>query len=264
MKEATGEEPMKRLPRAETPACASCAAPLARRGETPCWSSEPARRPGQCPGVVHASTAVSALDGYREGGDDGRLAQAAARVEGLGYDRGDPRHVRARWTRVEDTVALARTMGWRRVGIASCVGLLEETRQLARILEAQGLEPFPVCCKVGSFDKTCIGLNEQEKVRPGTFEPLCNPVAQARILNGLDVEVNVIMGLCVGHDMLFTRHAKAPTTTLVAKDRVTGHNSVAPLHGASFYFRRLLRGPVTDARAAPPPAQTPARKGRAP
>ncbi len=237
-----------------SPACATCAAVLGRRGETACWSADPAQappRPPRCPGNVHAATAEGALERYQGAGEDARLARGAARVEGLSYERRGDGSVQARWTRVEDTVALANVMGWRRVGIATCVGLLEEARQLARILEAQGLEPVSICCKVGSFDKQRIGLRDEDKVRPGTFEPLCNPVAQARILNELATDMNVIMGLCVGHDMLFTRHATAPTTTLVAKDRVTGHNPVAALHGTGFYHRRLVAQPVLPGREAP-------------
>jgi uncharacterized metal-binding protein len=165
----------------------------------------------------------------------------AATVEGLCYVRAEGGAVHARWTRVEDTVAFARLMGWRRVGIATCIGLLEETRRLEQILRVQGLDPVSVCCKVGSVDKEALGIPDAEKVRPGTFEPACNPVAQARILNELGTELNVVVGLCVGHDILFTRHSRAPVTTLVVKDRVTGHNPVAVLYGQPFYYRRLQK-----------------------
>jgi len=57
--------------------------------------------------------------------------------------------------------------------------------------------------KAGSIDKLELGLNENEKVRPGTFEPACNPIAQARLLNQAGTDMNIIIGLCVGHDMLF-------------------------------------------------------------
>lgn len=57
-----------------------------------------------------------------------------------------------------------------------------------------------------------------------------------------------VEGLCVGHDMLFVKHADAPTTTLVAKDRVTGHNPAAALYGNHFYYKRLSRQPVTSPR----------------
>jgi uncharacterized metal-binding protein len=187
---------------------------------------------------------AATLPGYTDGGDDARLARVAARVEGLCYERAAGGAVHARWTRVEDTVAFARLMGWRRIGIATCIGLLEEASRLEEILRAQGLEPVSVCCKVGSVDKEALGVADAEKVRPGTFEPACNPVAQAAILNEVETELNVIVGLCVGHDILFTRHSRAPVTTLVVKDRVTGHNPVAVLYGQPFYYRRLATARV--------------------
>jgi uncharacterized metal-binding protein len=145
---------------------------------------------------------------------------------------------------VEDTIAFAKLMGWRKIGIATCIGLLEETSRLEEILLAQGLEPMSVCCKVGSVDKERLGVKDADKVRPGTYEPACNPVAQARILNDLATDMNVIVGLCVGHDMLFSKHSRAPVTTLVVKDRVTGHNPAAVLYGQNFYYKRLARTPL--------------------
>ena len=40
--------------------------------------------------------------------------------------------------------------------------------------------------------------------------------------------------------MLFTKYSQAPVTTLVVKDRVTGHNPVSVLYGLGFYYKRLL------------------------
>jgi uncharacterized metal-binding protein len=181
---------------------------------------------------------------YRGSGVDARIAQVATRVEGLCYEKVPGGVLRARWTRVEDTIAFAKLMGYTRIGIATCIGLLDETNRFAAILRAQGLEPLSVCCKSGSIDKTEMELGEEDKVRPGTFEPACNPVAQARLLNGAKTDMNVIMGLCVGHDMLFSKHSKAPVTTLVVKDRVTGHNPVSALYGQNFYYKRLQTQPV--------------------
>jgi uncharacterized metal-binding protein len=154
--------------------------------------------------------------------------------------------VNARWTRVEDTIALAKLMGYKKIGIGTCIGLLEESSRLVDILRAQGFEPLSVCCKAGSIDKLELGLSEEDKVRPGTFEPACNPIAQARLLNQAGTDMNIIVGLCVGHDMLFAKHSKAPVTTLVVKDRVTGHNPVAVLYGQNFYYKRLQKQPVIE------------------
>ncbi len=228
------------------PRCARCAAVQRKNGTTRCWSEPGAGPPppGDCPTDAHAETVAATLPGYLDGGGDARMARVAARVEGLCYDKAGDGSIHARWTRVEDTIAFARLMAWKRVGIATCIGLLDETARLQDVLRAQGLEPISVCCKVGSVDKERLGVGDAEKVRPGTFEPACNPVAQARILNEVGTDLNVIVGLCVGHDILFTKHSKAPVTTLVVKDRVTGHNPAAALYGQNFYYRRLSKAPL--------------------
>jgi uncharacterized metal-binding protein len=64
-------------------------------------------------------------------------------------------------------------------------------------------------------------------------------VAQAKLLNRAGTDMNCIVGLCVGHDMLFTKYSDAPVTTIVVKDRVTGHNPVSVLYGQNFYYKRL-------------------------
>lgn len=234
------------VPAPTPPSCADCAAVQRTRGTTRCWS-DPAAAPAApraCPTDAHGGIVAATLPVYQGDGEDARLARVAARVEGLCYQRSDDGALHARWTRVEDTIAFARLMGWRRVGIATCVGLLEESARLTEILAAQGLEPISVCCKVGSVDKERVGVRDGEKVRPGTFEPACNPLAQARILNEVGTDLNVIVGLCVGHDILFSKHSAAPVTTLVVKDRVTGHNPAAALYGQNFYYRRLAKSPL--------------------
>ena len=133
----------------------------------------------------------------------------------------------------------ARRLGITHLGIATCAGLLPEARRLQEILEANRFEVSSVCCKVGSIPKEEIGLADEEKVRPGQYEALCNPIGQAELLNRAGTELNVAVGLCVGHDSLFFKHSEAPVTVLVAKDRVTGHNPIAALYTSHSYYRRL-------------------------
>lgn len=220
--------------------CSACSAVKIKLGTTNCLSGDSEKappRPRYCPTNAVPDAIGGGLLELRGGGADARVARVAARVEGLGYER-----AAARWTRIEDTIAFAKLMGFRRIGIATCIGLLEETNQLVSILEAQGFQAESVCCKAGSTDKCELGVRDGEKIRPGQFEAACNPIGQARACNEMGTELNVIMGLCVGHDALFAKHSKALVTTLVAKDRVTGHNPVAPLHGRHYYAR--LRKPL--------------------
>ena len=229
-------------------ACSRCNDVRQKTGATHCSSADPEKRPPApafCPSRLHEGVADQAFAEYTDDGPDAHMAQVAARVEGMGYaPTPGSDAVHPRWTRVEETVAFAKLMGYRRLGIATCLGLLDETNRLTAILEGQGFEVLSVCCKTGSIDKLALGLAEEEKVRPGSFEPACNPIAQARMLNASGSQMNLIVGLCVGHDMLFTKHSEAPVTTLVVKDRVTGHNPVSVLYGQNFYYKRLQTQPV--------------------
>lgn len=214
-------EPAKIKPAAS---CSDCA-------QLNCYHHD-RRYPDFCatPGLDPAERAELVAD-YAGASEDGRLARAAAEVEGLYY---------CQLNRVEETVAFARRIGATRIGIATCIGLIEETRVLVKILRLAGFETVAALCKVGSVDKSEIGIPEHLKIKCGGFEACCNPVLQARLLNREKTHLNVVMGLCVGHDSLFFRHSEAPATTLVVKDRVLGHNPVAGLYTVGSYSKRML------------------------
>lgn len=168
---------------------------------------------------------------YRGDSQDALVAKAAAEVEGLYY---------CKISRVEEIVAFAKRIAATRIGIASCLGLIEETKIFTKVLRAAGLEPFTVLCKVGSVDKCDIGIPDRLKIQCGSFEACCNPILQAQLLNREKTQLNVIMGLCVGHDSLFTKYSDALVTTLVTKDRTTGHNPAVTLYTANSYSKRIL------------------------
>ncbi|MBS1154551.1 MAG: hypothetical protein H6R07_475 [Proteobacteria bacterium] len=171
------------------------------------------------------------VETYRGESQDALVARAAAEVEGLYY---------CQISRVEEIVAFAKRINATRIGIASCLGLLEETKIFTKVLRAAGLEPYTVLCKVGSVDKTDIGIPDGLKIQCGTFEACCNPILQAQLLNQEQTQLNVIMGLCVGHDSLFIKYSEALVTTLVTKDRVTGHNPAVTLYTSKTYSKRIL------------------------
>ncbi len=171
------------------------------------------------------------LELYQGDGEEARASRAAAEVEGSYYGK---------LTRVEEIIAFANRIGAKRIGIATCVGLIEETRVFVKILHAHGLKSYAVLCKVGSVDKTEVGISEELKVLKGSHESICNPIFQAKLLNAQKTDLNVIVGLCVGHDSLFMKHSDALVTTLITKDRVLGHNPAAALYTAGFYYKRLL------------------------
>jgi uncharacterized metal-binding protein len=159
------------------------------------------------------------------------VAQVSAIVEAAGY---------CRWTRVEETMQFARRLGIKRLGLAFCVGLKREAKTLTKVLESNGFEVVSVVCKTGSIPKEEIGLKDEDKVRPGTVESMCNPIAQARLMNASQTGLNIILGLCVGHDSLFIKHSDALVTCLVAKDRVLAHNPIGAIYCAESYYKSAL------------------------
>lgn len=151
---------------------------------------------------------------------------ASAEVEFEGY---------CQWTRVQEIMEFARKIGAKKIGIANCIGLVNEARIFAKILRANGFEAYSVICKVEGRAKSSMGIPEKcEQIGPA----MCNPILQARLLNQAKTDLNVVIGLCVGHDSLFYRYSEAYVTTLVTKDRVTGNNPAAALYTANSYYKK--------------------------
>ena len=69
-----------------------------------------------------------------------------------------------------------------------------------------------------------------QQIRSEDREVMCNPAGQAQLLNDAGTQLNVICGLCVGHDAIFAKLSDAPVTTLIAKDRVLAHNPAAAIY----------------------------------
>ena len=154
-------------------------------------------------------------------------------------------------TRLQELIEFSRRMGYKRLGMAFCGGLSDEASVLADILQVQGFEVVSVTCKVGGVPKETIGIKDVEKICIGKFEPMCNPISQARILNAANTDFNVMLGLCIGHDALFLRHVKGLSTVFAVKDRVMGHNPMAALYTSRSYYRRLAKVPVGSSERGP-------------
>jgi len=54
-----------------------------------------------------------------------------------------------------------------------------------------------------------------------------------------------MMGLCVGHDILFLKHSTAETTPLVVRDCSTGNNPVAVLYQSRGGFNDRFFKPLS-------------------
>ena len=142
-------------------------------------------------------------------------------------------------TRITEVCEFAKRMGYKRLGIAFCIGLAKEAGIVEEIFHIYGFEVVSALCKAGRTPKETIGIKDEEKIFQGTEESMCNPIYQAKLLNQEGSDFNILLGLCVGHDALFFKHAEAPTTVLAVKDRVTGHNPLAAIYLSDTFFRRI-------------------------
>ena len=144
-------------------------------------------------------------------------------------------------TRIQEICEFGRRMGYRRLGLAFCLGLADEAGAVSEVLKEQGFEVLSAVCKAGRTPKSELGLEAQDTIALDDSEAMCNPIYQAMLLNEGGAEMNVLLGLCVGHDALFFKYAQAPTTVLAVKDRVTGHNPLAPIYLRQSYYRKITR-----------------------
>ena len=161
--------------------------------------------------------------------ENNRITVAAAEVEYEHY---------CKYTRVEEIMAFAEKIGAKKLGIATCVGLLSESRTLTKVFRKHGFEVYGIACKAGITPKSQVGIpKECENVGVN----MCNPILQAKMLNKAGTDLNIVVGLCVGHDSLFYKYSDAPVTTAVTKDRVLSHNPVAALYTTEGYYSKLLK-----------------------
>ena len=166
---------------------------------------------------------------YTEDEENAKVTRISAEVETEYYCKA---------TRIEEIVQFAKRMNYQKIGIATCIGLLREARIAARVFRKAGFEVYGAACKVGSQMKTAVGIPEECEAVGAV---MCNPILQAKLMNEAKTDLNVVVGLCVGHDSLFYKYSDALCTTLVTKDRVLGHNPAVALYQAESYYSRLLK-----------------------
>ncbi len=169
------------------------------------------------------------------------FAREASMQEAQCYEIIDGK-IRTTLPRIEETVQFAERMKYQKLGMVFCAGLGNEALIINKILENRGFQIVSVCCKVGAVPKSKIDFFPEPKTSgPDVIAPMCNPIAQAELMNDEKPDWVIMLGLCVGHDTLFLKYCKQPVTVLAVKDRVLAHNPLAAIYlSSSRYYGRLM------------------------
>lgn len=142
--------------------------------------------------------------------------------------------------RLTELIYFCLGMKYRKIGIAFCIEMFEQTEILVSLLR-RFFEVYPVCCKIGgtrTFDLHSGSIISNDKA--GFSNISCNPEAQAGMLNKIETDINIIVGLCMGVDCIFSRESKAPVSTLFVKDKSLAHNPIGALY-SDYYLKEITK-----------------------
>ncbi len=119
-------------------------------------------------------------------------------------------------SRVEELISFSKAMGLKKIGIAHCGMFTKEAKILHDTL-AEHFEVVSVGCKTGGIAAKDLLGREVNGIS-------CNPAGQAAYLSENKTEMNISMGLCMGHDIVFNSKSDVMTTSILVKDRKHKHN----------------------------------------
>ena len=120
--------------------------------------------------------------------------------------------------RLEQIIEYLKNSKYKKIGIVNCIALQEQAEKLFKILKDEGFTVFKVNCREGELDKS--SYDDKDK---GSS---CNPAYQAKFMSENNVDFVIVLGLCLGHDLIFQKHCSKPYTTLVVKDYVNKHKTI--------------------------------------
>lgn len=121
-------------------------------------------------------------------------------------------------SRLCELINYAKNSGYKRLGVANCISMQVYADKLIVILEENGFDVYSVNCK----DSGLQGEAFCEEMSGA----ICDPISQARFLNDMETDLNIAVGLCLGHGLLFQKYSNAEVTTFVVKDFEHNHKTI--------------------------------------
>lgn len=218
------------------PTCATCPVEVPER----ICRQEKGKAPFNCPSTRSPEIIKQTLEILKDP-EVMEMVRQASIQEGEGYGDRDKGYANIRpiKPRIQETIEFAQKMKFKRICLIFCIGMRKEAEIIEKIFTDNGFETISVMCKAGAISKEEIGLLREQQIDPTTFEAMCNPILQALTANYHKSELNVLFGVCVGHDALFFKYAEAYCTVLASKDRLLAHNPLAAIYQYDSYYRYL-------------------------
>ncbi len=118
--------------------------------------------------------------------------------------------------RIEEILNFARGINFKRLGIAYCI-IFSHEAQILKEYFSKYFDVNTVDCQYGKITKKEILGGDSNRI-------MCNPAGQADFLNKHNTELNISVGLCVGHDMIFSKKSDGLVTNLFDKDFTNNNN----------------------------------------
>ena len=147
--------------------------------------------------------------------------------------------------RLSELIYFCLEMRYQRIGLAYCTELEEPTEILVRVLR-RFFKVYPVCCKVGGrIVSDTLTPPQPAHAHSSAPQVACNPTGQVDVLNRLETDINVLVGLCMGADCLLTRLSDAPVTTLFVKDKSLANNPIGAVY-SDYYLKEAIQASRSD------------------
>ena len=137
--------------------------------------------------------------------------------------------------RISELIYFAIDMNYKKIGIAYCSDLAEPAGIVAQVMR-RFFNVVPICCKIGGKRLPDVSLAGNDKIA-------CNPHGQAEIFNRAGTDFNIIIGLCIGTDCIFTELSNAPVSTLFVKDRSLANNPIGAVY-SDYYLKEVTNTEV--------------------
>jgi uncharacterized metal-binding protein len=123
--------------------------------------------------------------------------------------------------RIDEFISFAKKANYHKIGIAHCIRMQKYADKFARILKRHGFDVYYADCKKDRINN-CEFPSEESRIKN-------TPLYQAKYLEEKNTDINVNIGLCLGHELMFIKKSHAPVTTILVRDFATKHRIVKSL-----------------------------------